>query len=466
MALKVLLLRKQRENKGEELNKLHARDAEFESREAELEKAISEVETDQQRSEVEELVTAFDTEREQHRAAIAALEAEIRQIETDLQAAEAEQNTEPKPGAPEPADHENERSNITMNTRAFKSISIEQRDAMIAREDVKSYLGEVRSAIREKRAITNVGLTIPEVLLPLIKDNIATYSKLIKHVTVVPVSGTGRQNIMGNVPEAIWTDCCATLNELSLVFNDVEVDCFKVGAYYAICNANIEDSDVDLASEIITALSKGTAMATDKAILYGRNSATTQKMPQGIVSRLVQTEAPSGYPATARAWVDLHTTNVVTITAANSTGTKLITSIVEATGAMSDDYSKGEITWVMNNKTKTKILAQTVATTADGRIVAGVNNTMPVLGGDIETLKFIPDNVIIAGYFDDYLLAERAGTKFASSEHVRFIQDQTVFKGVTRYDGAPVIPEAFMAIGINGTTPNATMTFPTDTANA
>jgi len=83
----------------------------------------------------------------------------------------------------------------------------------------------------------------------------------------------------------------------------------------------------------------------------------------------------------------------------------------------------------------------------------------------IEVLNFIPDNVIIAGYFDLYLLAERAGTKFASSEHVKFLQDQTVFKGTARYDGLPVISEAFVAIGLGGTTPNATMTFAADTAN-
>ena len=103
---------------------------------------------------------------------------------------------------------------------------------------------------------------------------------------------------------------------------------------------------------------------------------------------------------------------------------------------------------------------------ADGRIVAGVSDVMPVVGGIIEVLNFIPDNVIIAGYFDLYTLSERAGNKFAQSEHVRFLQDQTVFKGTARYDGAPAIAEAFVAIGIKGATPNATMTFATDTANA
>ena len=112
--------------------------------------------------------------------------------------------------------------------------------------------------------------------------------------------------IQGGINEAIWTECCANLNEGTLGFNDVEVDCNKVGAYFAVCNAVLEDSDVALATELAIALSKGIGLALDKAILYG----TGIKMPQGVMSRLAQTAEPSGYPATARPWVDLHTTNI------------------------------------------------------------------------------------------------------------------------------------------------------------
>ena len=111
-------------------------------------------------------------------------------------------------------------------------------------------------------------------------------------------------------------------------------------------------------------------------------------------------------------------------------------------------------------------MAEALTITGAGAVVSGMGATMPVIGGAIEVLSFIPANVIISGYFDLYILAERAGQKFASSEHVRFLQDRTVFKGTARYDGAPAIDEAFVVIGINGVKPDATMTFPTDTANA
>jgi len=466
MALKALLLRKQIDNKKKALEALRAKDAEFTTREAELTQAIDEVENDEQRAGVQELVDAFTAEKEAHDKQAADLQTEIEGLEDELRAEEEAQDTEPPAG--NPAGETERGAKIIMNRAAerfFKRFTETERAAFVARDDVKAYLGEVRAAIKEKRAITNVGLTIPEVMLGLLRENIINYSKLYRHVTVRPINGEGRQLIMGTIPEAIWTDCCANLNELSLGFNDLEMDCYKVGGFFAICNANIEDSDLNLAAEVLSALAQAIGIALDKAILYGRNASGTMKMPQGIVSRLVQTEAPSGYPATARPWADLHTSNVISITAANSTGVKLFQSIVTASGAMKGKYSRGEKVWIMNEATYTKLTAEALTINAAGAMVSGVNGVMPVVGGIIEVLSFIPDNVIIAGYFDLYTLAERAGSRFASSEHVRFLQDQTVFKGTARYDGAPAIAEAFMAIGINGTTPNATMTFPTDTAN-
>ena len=54
---------------------------------------------------------------------------------------------------------------------------------------------------------------------------------------------------------------------------------------------------------------------------------------------------------------------------------------------------------------------------------------------------------------------------FAQSEHVKFLEDATVFKGTARYDGQPTIAEAFVAIGLENTTPGTTMAFAPDTAN-
>lgn len=457
MALRVLMTKKNLDQKKNELEEIRNKKADFLVRESELEKAIEEAMSDEEKKVVEEEIEKFENEKSELDEKEKSLDAEVSDLENEL--AELENKQEEAPVEEAPTEEKRE-VNRVMETRQFFKMNSQERDIFFAREDVKDYLGEIRTAIKEKRAITNVGLTIPEVFLGLIRENLMDYSKLYKHVDVRRVSGEARAAIMGAIPEAIWTECCANLNELDLAFNDVELDCYKLGGYYAICNANLEDSDVDLASEFITALSKAIGLALDKAILYG----TGTKMPLGIVTRLVQTEQPSGYPTTARAWQNLSTSNVKSI-AAGVNGAALISELVVDFGNAKGAYSRGEKVWVMNETTYTSMVAASVSVDASGAIVAGVNGVMPVIGGVIEVLDFIPDNVIIGGYFDLYLLAERAGSKFATSEHVRFLQDQTVFKGTARYDGQPAIAEAFVAIGLNGTTPNADMTFAPDTAN-
>lgn len=465
MALKALLLRKKLDDAKKRLDTLRAKDSEFQSRETELEKAIAEMPEDadeETRSAVEESVTQFEQDKDAHENAKADLNREIEGLEAELEAEEETPAADPVPAQEPVEDKRKDDKNMRIpETRArMFGATAQERELFFAREDVKDYLAEVRSCIKEKRALTNVGLTIPEVMLGVLRENIINYSKLYRHVNVRAISGEGRMIIMGTIPEAVWTDCCANLNELDLAFNDVEVNCWKVGGYFAVCNATLEDSDIDLAAELVSAIGQAIGIALDKAILYG----TGTRMPLGVVTRLAQTEAPSGYPATARPWADLHTTNILSV-ASGTTGADLIAAIVSDFGAAKGKYSRGEKVFAMNEATYTALMAATVSVDASGRIVTGVSDTMPVIGGIIEVLNFVPDNVIIGGYFDLYLLAERAGQKFATSEHVRFLQDQTVFKGTARYDGTPAIAEGFVAIGINGATPTAAMTFAADTAN-
>ena len=467
MALTVLILRKRIERAKKKLEELRTLDAEFEKRQEELEKAIEEAaeaegeEAEEAQKAVEEEAEKFDAEKQAHEEEKKSIDDEIAEMEKELEDAEEEQETEPTP-APEEERKVNKMLTISKRNKFFANADV---NAMFERDDVKAYLAEVRSCIQNKRELTNVGLTIPEVFVGLIKENVENYSKLYKHVNVQAISGKGREVVQGTVAEAIWTECCAVLNELSLAFNDVEIDCYKVAGYYKVCNAVLEDNDVDLATKLLEALSQAIGLAVDKAILYGRNSASTQKMPLGIVSRLAQTSEPSNYPATARPWVDLHTSNIVSLSA-GLTGAALFKQIVLASGKAKSNYSRGEKVWVMNETTYTKLMAETVSIDANGQIVTGVAGTMPVVGGIIEVLNFIPDNTIIGGYFDLYMLGERAGAQFAQSEHVFFIQDQTAFKGVARYDGQPVIAEAFVAIGLEATTPAANaVAFSPDTAN-
>lgn len=452
MALKTLLLRNKLDLKKKALADLRAKDADFEKREAELEASINEMTEEtpaEDRAVVEGAVDEFNAEYEQHETDKKALEEEIRGIEEEIEKEEKEQRTEAKTA--EVPEQRGEKK--TMETRKFFGMNTQERDAFFAREDVKSFLERARQFGAQKRAVTGAELTIPDVVLNLIRENVAEVSKLYKHVNVKAVKGTARQPVMGIIPEAVWTEMCAKLNELDFTFGVVEVDGYKVGGYVAICNATLEDSDIALATEIINAISKAIGVALDKAILYG----TGTKMPLGIVTRLAQTEGEDGF-------VDLSATHVLAIS--GKTDKALFQAIIEAVGVVDSRYSTGNMFFAMNNTTYTKLVGQALSINSAGALVSGINKEMPVIGGAIEVINDVPNDVIIGGYGDMYLLAERAGAKFAQSEHAQFIEDNTVFKGTARYDGAPVVPEAFVAIGIGGTKPSASaVTFAVDKAN-
>lgn len=465
MALKALLLKRQIEEKQARMTALSAKTTELDAREAELTAAVEEAQTEEDLRAVNELIDAFSAEQQSHRDAVSALESEIAADEAELRSLEEKTPAPPPPaGAPEVQSERKDDGMMNRRmTRAFGSMTLEQRNAFVQREDVQAFLARFREMFKgaQKRSVTGAELLIPTVVLELLRQNLEIYSKMLRHVRWISVPGRSRQPIMGAIPEAVWTEACAALNELNFSFNDVEVDGYKVGGYVAICNALLEDSDPSLLSEIIIGMGASIAIAVDKSILYGLGV----KMPMGIATRLAQTSKPSDYPKTAREWVNLSQSNIITIPA-DTTGLAMFQAIFRAAGAVRGPYSRGAKFWAMNEATYSHIQVEATSLNAAGAIVSAMNGTMPVVGGVIEVFpdNIMPDNTIIGGYGDLYLMAERAGTSVEYSDIPRFTQDQTVFKATARFDGTPVIPEGFVVIGL-GKAPTLEMPFPQDVAN-
>lgn len=471
MALKQIMLRKKIDMKRSELNQLISKDADFATREAELEAAIGEATTEEEQTTVTEQVEAFETEKKEHEEAKTALEEEIAGLEEELSAAEADPPQDRGFQIPEmrerrertmPTTNINIRS-LPMNVRAFDALPMEWREQIVKRPEVKAFLDKLRSCKGNNRAISGAELEIPIVFLELISENMYRYSKLLNRVRVRSVRGEARQTIAGTVPEAIWTEMCGAINELSFTFNQITMDGYKVAGYVPVCNSLLEDTDIELASWIVEMLAESIAYATDKAILYGKGG--SYNMPMGIVTRLAQESKPSNYPANAPAWVDLHTSNLIKINGTSMTGAQFWAALVEATGNTFNRYARGTMFWAMNSKTYAKLKSKLITFTATGDIVANLFGTLPIVTGDVDILEFIPDNDIIGGYGDLYLWIDRASMVIDQSEHVQFIQDNTVFRGKARADGQPVIPQAFVGINIANTAVTTVVDFAADTAN-
>lgn len=457
--LRALMLRKKINEAKAELEALKAKNSDFEARSSEIEKrsdevaqAIDEASTDEEKQAVEDAVTAIEndqaaleTEKAENDQKIADLENEVSEMESELEKVEEEQRASKKAPAEEPKENKTpvgvnitERNMTKMfKTRALNRMSSAERVEFMQREDVKKTIDGVRELIAQKRTVTGADVFIGVSIFELIRDNLIEYSKLYGRIRAEFTKNNGRQPVEGDIPEAIWTEACATLNELDLSFGSVELDTYKVGGYFAICNAKLEDADIDLLDVFTDALLRAIGYALDKAIVYG----TGTKMPTGFVTGIASTAS-----------------QLVTISGSKH-GKDLFADIVLAGGVADGNKSRGRITWVMNEKMYRTLKAEAISFNAAGALVSGVDGTMPVDGGDVVVLNFVPDNNIAFGYLDLYVGLIKKEMTVAVSTEAKFIEDQTVIKGTMRADGKSAVTKAFGAIGY-GEAPTTEVEFP------
>ena len=415
MALKTIMLNKKIEQKRSLLEELNSKEDSFAKRSEDLESAIEEAESDEEVSALEEEIEKFDQEKEEHKGKKEKLEEEIADLEGELTELE---DKEPEQRSTE-TEVETRKSNDIGGSK-MKVNKFETRSEMIERlnqPEVKEFYDKLRSAVMNKRALSGEELVIPNSVLDRIQARVGDYSNLYREVEVIPMNGTARAIFDGAIPEAIWTEMCDPVEELATAFEAVELDGFKVGGFIPVCNAVLEDSMIDLANYVEDRIARAIAKAIDKAILLGEGA--TAKQPEGIVPAITGDAVTSDFTS-----ADL-LPNVGTID--------------------NGEDNTGEIIAVMKRQTFYNHFLR-VATASDGREVAQNVNTPNIAGLRVVFSQYAPDNAVIFGDFKKYLLGERRGVQITSSTDVRFIEDQTVFKGTARYDGKPVTADSFVLV--------------------
>lgn len=354
-------------------------------------------------------------------------------------------------------------ANFRCRSRCFSNR--ESMEAFYAQKDMKDFIARVRAmAGTSKRVITGAELAIPNVLLDVVRDNLGEYSKLLRHVRLRQVRGNGRVLVAGKIPEGIWTEMCARLNELTFAMTEIELDGYKVGGFVTICRAVLVDaSDVDLGEEIVEDLLRAVGKALDKAIVFGLGP--NSKMPIGFVTRLAQTAQPAYWGVNQGDWTDLHTTNLLKLNLSGADGVAYYQAVLGAMGKAKPDYTNGQSVWVMNRATHMAMKAAGLAFNAAGALVSAIDDTMPVEGGIVEELDFMPDGMVAGGFLDGYILAEREGSSWARSDEVLFFEDQVAYKVTARYDGQPIVGEAFVAFTLDNSDVTTVIPFEDDLAN-
>ncbi len=413
---------------------------------------------DAEAAAVEEERTALEADEAANSTRAGEIDQEIKELENEL--------TELNERAKKQTQQTRTDNNPTITERGMNTMNeFETRVHQICKNDeVRTFIGNLR-AIRAGNtgSIQNGDLTIPTVMIPMIREATDRYSKLVGHVNRQRVAGEATQNILASVPEAVWTETVGKINEAMFAINQVRVKGAKIGAYISVPNPWLADSDENLAAIVIDYLGQANGYALDKAILYG----TGDNMPIGIVTRLAASTQPTWWQNTMPAFTNLSTSNIGSLSG-DAEGVDMFKEMFAYLGKPRAKYSSGTGNkfWAMSEDTYAMLQSSLLGINAAGAVVTGAARTMPVIGGAVEFLDFIPAGDIIGGQGSQYLLAERAGLEIARSEHVKFLDDHTVFRATSRWDGIPVSGEAFAAFNISGGTVTKTVSFAEDIANA
>lgn len=471
-ALRVLVLNSEITALRAQLTPLEQTRDGFAAREEQLRQALGEItetSTDEERNAVSSAVDTFEQERSSNAAEIARIQGEIDTRSAEIARLEAEQTPPPAAPAVSNSDTRNndhhERSFVPMNNtteRRWFGLTYAERDALMQSEQVRTFLQTIREARAQQRSVSGGELGIPEGFLPILRDLTYQESKFLRYCFTTSFRGTTRQNVAGVAPEAIWTEMKDRLNEIDIDFWQLTMDGFMVGGYMAVPNSVLmDDSDLSLTTTILQALASSLAKAIDKSIWFG----TGESMPVGIITRLAAQTKPTWWGSQQGDFTDLHTSNILKLDLAAKNGVEFFRPLVAALAVAKPDYSNGTVIWVMNRKTHMDIQSRALAFNDAAALVAGVSNSIPIVGGEIVEWEVMPDNEIAGGYMSLYRSVEREGTTIESNTNVRWLENQTCFKGLQRRDGKPAIGEAFVLVNYGNVQPTTTTTFGKDRAN-
>lgn len=477
MALKQLMLTRERKEKTDLLAAIEKEQEELRKsreawklRESNAEKALEELEgkpdaTEEERKAFDDEAAEIDKEDQEltgkeQDAEKRANEAkdrigEIDKELEDLRKRFEEGSKKAKEQEKKPAENQNERGvYVGMDKR-------ERIVELVKREDVKSFLTNVRGL--QNRGVKGAELTIPQVMLPLITEVSGQYSVLEKYMDAETISGTSAQNILATIPEAVWTETKDWLKELEMNIYQMKTSGNMVAGFIPLHISDEEDSQENLAALVINGLGRAIGRAKDKAMMYG----TGVHMPVGIMTRLAAAEKPAWWDPmwvgeNAPEFTNLSTTHLGAVSSTGLEGIKLFQELLAVLGKAEKKYETGpdKKFWAMKGSTWATLQTMMLNFNSAGAVVSAANRQMPIIGGAVEELDFMPDGVIAGGYGGNYKWITRSVMTISAADQVRWLQNQVLYKGVERDDGVPMAGEAFAAFNIGGTTrPTASMDF-------
>lgn len=420
MALKQLMLTKKIEQRKATLNELLEKENELQTRSAELEKAIEEAQTEEEVKTIEEEVEKLEAEQKEISEKKSKLEGEIAELEGELEQLNSK----------EPKNHERGKEIMTKHQKRVNQQEYFTRE-------VEEFYSELRSRLKMRAngqvlppGEAGAELVIPNIVVNRIRERIGDYTTLYPLVDKITAGGRVKLILDVDTGEATWLDQRGALPESDdSALTAVEFDGFKVGRVVYIDNSLLEDSIINLDDYLTKRIARSIAKALDKAILKGEGAA--QKQPEGIIPKL----PPKNKVTAAPKYEEL-----IPLLGLIDTG----------------EDASGEIVAIVHRQTYyAKLATLSLHVNAEGKDVVMLPNlSQPnFLGLRVVFNNYMPKDAILFGVLDKYTLVERESTRVDMSAHYKFREDQTAVRGVGRYDGKPVMPQAFVLVTLQDKAP-------------
>ena len=410
--LKQLRLQLDLKKKRSELAELTERQSSFQKRSAEIEKALDEAKTDDDIKTIEESLAEFEKEKDTDLdGKISALSEEISKIESDLKEL-AEKNEDSE------TEKRSEKTLMEYTTHQVKEMV--KKGEYYKRSEVK----ECYEKVRKIRAVTGSELTVPEVTTLRIYDIIGDYCTLYPLVDKIQLKGKLRILIDVDTAPAEWIEDQNAINETDVgTIGYIDFDGYTLGKCGAVDNSILQDSIINLNNYMIKKIARALGLALDLAILKGNGV----KKPTGILTGM------SG-------------DNKVTVATEGLFEIMKNISLID-----SGEDSVSDIVCVMKRSTYyDKFLKYSINTTSSGDVVGKLPNLKnpDLLGLRVVYNQNIDANQVLFGDFSKYTLVTREGINIARSEHAKFKENQTAFRGIGRFDGKVTNTKAFALVTI------------------
>jgi len=417
--LKQLKLQAELKQRKSEMEALTAQKAGFSKRSEELAASLEEAKTDDDIALVQGEIEALEKEIGEADAdtKITNVQGEIDRIEGEL--GDIEERRKGSSGKT-PIKTE-KRGDGKMNKYQIRELV--KTGEYYERAEVKEFYEKFKNL----RAVGGEGLTIPNTVINRIMDIMGDYTTLYPLVDKIRANGTTRILMDTDTTAATWVEMTDSVPTGDVgTITKIDFDGFLIGKATFVSNAMIQDSIINLDDYVTKKIARAIALGLDGAILKGLGS--SNKQPEGILFKLSTSH---------KVEADI---------------TKLVNVVKKLTLIDTGEDSIGEIIAVMKRSTYyNRFVEFSINVDSSGNVVGKLPNlTSPdICGLRVVFSNHMDDDTVLFGDFSKYTIVERESIAIEPSEHAKFIENQTAFRGLGRFDGKPTKPDAFVAVNVD-----------------